>query len=147
MYQSKNIKSYLFIVCGALVFMVSAGCGNVAEDQPQLGEVTGQVTLDGKPLVDANVYFQPIEGGRNSTGVTDEQGNFTLGYLRELKGAKIGRHKVRISTYVEPVKGDDGKLTNPGKKELVPDKYNKNSELEEEVKAGDNTITFELTSS
>ncbi|WP_339733391.1 carboxypeptidase-like regulatory domain-containing protein [uncultured Gimesia sp.] len=119
----------------------------MAEDQPDLGKASGQVTLDGKPLPNANVFFQPVEGGRNSTGITDDQGNYILEYLRDSKGAKIGRHKVRVSRFVEPVKGDNGKIEDPGQKELVPDRYNQKTELEKDVKAGKNTINLELKTS
>lgn len=135
------------VVFCVLTSLTLVGCGTGVEDQPDLGRVTGQVTLDGQPLAGANIYFQPIEGGRNSTATTDDQGNYILDYLRDLKGAKIGQHKIRVSTFVEPVKGDDGKVENPGKKELVPDKYNKQTELEKEVKAGENVINLEIISS
>lgn len=146
----KIIKRQELSLCLGLCMLASLGlegCGSVADDQPDLGQVSGQVTLDGQPLAAANIYFQPVEGGRNSTATTDDQGNYVLDYLRDLKGAKIGQHKVRISTFVEPVKGDDGAVENPGKKELVPDKYNKQTELEKEVKAGENVINIEITSS
>jgi hypothetical protein len=92
--------------------------------------------LDGKPLAGAGVVFQPNSRGRDSMGVTDADGNYTLNYIRDVQGAVAGWHSVRITA------GDP--LT--GKSEPVPARFNVKTELRKEVKAGGNEINFELTS-
>ena len=110
-----------------------SGCG--AGDRPPLGAVHGRITLDGKPLTGARVGFAPQSGGRESSGVTDAEGNYELKYIRDVMGAKIGAHTVRISTA-----HDRARTT-----ETVPARYNVNSTLQKQVAAGDNVINFDLT--
>ena len=63
---------------------------------PELGSVSGTVTLGGKPLADAIVEFRPKEG-RPSSGKTNETGAYTLQYTSDYSGAKIGEHSVVVS--------------------------------------------------
>ncbi len=118
----------------ALCAVVISGCSHGT--RPPLGTVHGKVTLDGKPLAGAGVVFQPEGRGRDSTGFTDGDGNYTLNYIRDAQGAAVGWHSVRI-TAGDPV---------TGKPEPVPARYNVKSELRKEVKAGDNKIDFDLSS-
>jgi hypothetical protein len=122
---------------GTLVLLLGIailpGCGK--GDRPPLGTVHGRITLDGKPLSGARIGFVPKEAGRESSGITDAEGNYELKYLRDAMGAKVGGHKVSISTA-----HDRARTT-----ETVPAKYNVNSTLEKQVAAGDNVIDFELT--
>lgn len=120
------------------------GCGEgTPDDQPDLGTVTGKVTMDDKPLEKATVTFEPVEGGRPSTGETDADGMYELQYSPSANGAKIGKHRVRVST-ATTVSDDSGNDVNVA--ETVPDKYNKKTELEKEVKAGSNEIDLPLDS-
>jgi hypothetical protein len=122
-----------FVGLVVLVFG-SAGCGG-SSDTPELGEVHGQVKLDGNPLPKAMVKFQPVAGGRHSSGETDDNGEYELQYSLNAKGALIGKHKVSIST---GSKTDDESVP-----EKVPTKYNVQTELEVDVKAGDNELDFD----
>ncbi len=53
-------------------------------------EVSGTVTLDGKPLEGAMVGFYPASGGAPATGQTDSSGKFTL-------RVPAGKAKVSVS--------------------------------------------------
>lgn len=134
--------NYLKLLClTTLCLCLTVGCGGGAgSDQPDLGTVTGVVTMDGEPLPNVSVTFTPAEG-RPSNGVTDEAGKYELGYLRDTKGAVIGSHQVSITTPQDAP-------TPPGQKykDPIPAKYNTQTTLTEEVKAGDNTIDFKLES-
>jgi hypothetical protein len=123
----------------ALLLVFFAGCGG-ASDAPETGGVSGHVTLDGKPLPGAMIVFQP-EGGRPSNGRTDDEGYYELTYSRSQSGAMVGKHTVRITTYVEA--DDEG---NGAVEEKVPAKYNAKSELTKDVAAGDQDIDFDLKS-
>jgi len=103
--------------------------------------VSGVVTLDGEPLPGASVYFRPKTGGRTSTGATKEDGTFTLIYKNATTGAKVGEHDVTITTASEAIDPATGKPF----AELVPSKYNENTELTADVKPGSNPpFKFEL---
>ncbi|HET6572815.1 MAG TPA: hypothetical protein VFG68_04375 [Fimbriiglobus sp.] len=91
----------LLVLCGSAALL--SGCGG----GPDIAPVSGRVTMDGKPLANVYVTFQPNPGkdvenaGRGSVGVTDADGRFTLTYEGGRSGAVVGKHIVRI-TPVQP---------------------------------------------
>jgi|OM-RGC.v1.026183756 hypothetical protein len=122
--------------------MCCSGCGG-RSDRPAIATVEGTVTLDGRPLANANVWFDPLGGGRTSTAVTDSSGRFELLYTLGEKGAIIGEHDVRISTFVQGGDEPGSAATVP---ERVPSKYAAPSAIRKQVSAGKNTIDVELDS-
>lgn len=130
--------SSAFLLC--LFLSLAASCSNTPDDQPKLGTVSGKVTLDGAPLAGAFVRYYPTTG-RASGGVTDEEGNYELVFIRDEMGAVLGKHVVRITTRNE----DDDPFGTQGS-EKVPARYNKESTLEVTVEEGDNTFDFDLES-
>lgn len=152
-------RIFAIVVC-FVAGVAFVGCGN-----RNLGTVRGQVTMDGKPLPNALVTFVPVEGGGASTGVTDAEGNYELGYI-DTNGALIGKHKVTVTTmqkvessasmktlssddpeYMKQARGGKASDYNTAKvTEPIPPKYNAQTELEKEVKSGKNVIDLALTS-
>ncbi len=126
-----------------LLLCLAVGCSGTPADQPDLGTVSGTITLDGSPLANAKVEFQP-ESGRPSYGVTNSQGEYELEYSPDAKGAKIGQHTVRITSRAlgENAQGD----VVVTQAEQVPDVYNTKTELSVTVEPGDNDVPFELDS-
>jgi hypothetical protein len=109
-------------VCLACLFTV--GCRNQAYD---VAPVSGRVTLDGKPLADAQVIFQPIAGsdknaepGPGSFGSTDADGRYTLETVDPPEpGAVVGNHRVTITTAHHSANpADDSAAAMP--KEILP---------------------------
>jgi hypothetical protein len=128
-------SSLFFAAAVALaVLALVAGCGK--SDRPPLGKVSGTVTLDGQPLPEALVLFTPDGPGRTSQGVTDASGRYSVTYLRDIVGANLGRHMVRITTAREET----------GAKELLPAKYHAKTTLSATVSPGDNVVDFALDS-
>ncbi len=120
---------------------VAAGCHEAAP--ANVGQVSGRVTLAGEPLPDALVTFAPVkEGGTTALGRTKADGTYALSYAGEISGAEIGENRVLISTHNS---GDpDGDPPRAAVPEKVPAKYNNQTELKVEVKAGSNTFDFPL---
>jgi hypothetical protein len=127
-----------------------------------MGEVTGQVTMDGKPLPNAMVIFVPKEGGATATGVTDANGNYKLISL-DRTGALIGSHTVSITTvkkaeeappevssdsaeYAKQAMARASDYNDAVVREPIPARYNSKSELVKGVEKGSNVINFELKS-
>lgn len=128
----KMQRAFLVAFLTSTLAITSAGCRS--SDLPDLAEVSGTVTLDGKPLAGATVIFQPVEGGRSSQGRTDASGRYELVYLRDIEGAIVGQHEVSITTFSEE-----------SPEERVPAKYNRQTELLVEVAPGaENELNFEL---
>jgi len=124
-------------ICGAiglLGVLILSSCGT-KPDLPELGQVTGVVTLDDQPLAGANVTFIPTNS-RPCVGATDAEGRYTLYFNSETTGAPLGTHSVQISKM-----GEDGDTT-----ELIPASYNSNTKLSAAVVAGDNHHDFKLKS-
>ena len=129
-------------LCLISLFVVTQGigCGG-SSDRPPIGEVSGTITLDGKPLVRALVEFAP-EGGRVSYGTTDDNGYYELKYTNEVDGAMIGMHTVRIATSTagDIGEGDDKKAP----EEFVPPEFNTKTTQKAEVESGSNTFDFQI---
>ena len=126
---------FKFLVLGLLCHHL--GCSNRPSE---VAYVAGSVTLEGKPLANALVVFEPEGSGSPSMARTDTNGKYVLSYTPDIQGALIGKHRVRISTGSP---GDpDTKLKATA--EVVPKKYNTASELKREVVKGNNSIAIEL---
>ena len=128
-------------VCASLaIALLTSGC----RPGPKLSPVTGTVTLDGQPLADAQVEFQPTQGAAPSYGTTDAAGQYELRYTKDKLGAVVGSHVVRITTEttaVDPETGEEYQIP-----QRVPEKYNYRSELIRKVGPEPNTISFRLES-
>ena len=107
---------------------------------PNLAEVSGTITLDGKPLPKAMITFTPSSGGATSFGKSNDSGHYRMMFGENEPGAWIGANKVSIRT------GDVLPDNSGSVPELVPAAYNSNSTLTKDVVAGSNTIDFELNS-
>ncbi|WP_417848391.1 hypothetical protein [Thalassoglobus sp.] len=135
-----------FACCLTLGFVtLLCGCGGGVTDQPNLGRVTGVITLDDEPLSGAVVVFTP-ESGRSSMGETNEDGQYELVYIRDTKGATIGTHSVTISKQEAPAGANPNEPDAGSPAELVPARYNSATTLTAEVKAEGNEIDFPLKS-
>jgi len=135
-----SLKNFIFSV---MLCSVTGCMGDGAESVPDLADVSGVVTLDGAPLGNAKVIFEPQEvrekgRRRASSATTETDGSFELQYNADAAGATPGKHKVMI------IKLPD----NPDEagKQLIPAKFNDKTELTADVSKGDNTINFDLKS-
>lgn len=129
--MSRSVTAQLLIL--AVLLLAGAGCFGVS-DQPELGRVTGIVTLDGQPLAGVIVNFQP-ESGRAATAESDSKGYYDLVYIYGSNGAKVGKNAVSF-------RWPDG---SEGKKP-IPAKFAGKSELTADVKAGQNDLNWDLKS-
>ncbi len=144
------------------VLLFLAGCGvKTAADYSKLDLVAGSgtVTLNGQPLPDAVVMFENPEDGTVCVGLTDASGRYQLQVDSRKKGVTTGRKIVRISTATRipglnvgfdgeggaAEEGGEGAPAGPPQ-ELVPARYNKESQLTVEVTRNQTTYDFDLTS-
>ena len=131
-----NSVSRICLFATIALGLAVGGCGG----GPTLGRVEGTVSLDGKPLPNAKVEFQPTSGSP-SYGETDAAGFYSLMFSPGNEGAIPGQHIVRISTYQADPKPGSTEFT----PESVPEIYNSQSTLKETVETGSQTIDFNLT--
>ena len=132
------------------LFVSLIGCGGPSIDT---APVSGIVTLDGKPVADAGIYFQPADGGPAAYGSTDAEGHYSLTTVRT-PGALKGSHKVIISKIevLGIASEEDGLsgLVEPGgliEKYHIPPVYGtfQTSKLTAEVPAENDEVDFALT--
>jgi hypothetical protein len=84
----------------ALLVLAAAGCGSKKYTPVP---VSGVVTLDGKPVEKATVFFYAVgdeREGRPANGITDKNGEFRLSTLGTNDGALPADYKVVIHKYV-----------------------------------------------
>ena len=120
-----------------LLVATAAGCG---PSRPALLPAEGVVTLDGKPLAEASVIFQPTAGGRPAAGVTDAEGRFKLGTFSPRDGAVPGAHVVTVARS-EGTSPSDTRWISPKVYSLADQ-----SGLSATVASGSTKFTFDLSS-
>lgn len=134
-----------FFIIVLFTCLVASGCG---DGRLQLGEISGTVTLDGKPLAAGQIVFE-TDSRRAFGSITDGKIVDVTTY-KSGDGVVVGNHKVVIRP-----KLDEAALMAPpkrGKKVIpsktVPKKYHSSetSGLSAEVVRGKNELLFELTS-
>jgi hypothetical protein len=137
--------------------LVNAGCGS---KYPPTAQVKGKITINGKPVTTGRISFHPTTGERPALGHIGPDGAYSLTTFERGDGALLGHHKVSIkSTRIEnapPTPKDlkeeaefNAKGLLSGKPHLVflvDKKYydERTTDLEAEVKRGDNQINFDL---
>ncbi len=135
--------------CSQCHLLFQLGCGGGGGERPDLGYVEGTVTMDGTPLANVVLTFQP-DHARPAYGRTDDQGWYELVYTEGNPGATIGPHSVRISSADANSEDggnyEDGEGDGKSRGEKIPSKYTQGGELTADVKAGNNVFDFDLTS-
>ncbi|MCA9261436.1 MAG: hypothetical protein KDA61_19605 [Planctomycetales bacterium] len=120
------------LLCSAAALTALACVVSCQQTATPLANVSGKVTLDGRPLVGAVVSFQPQmrDGkppGPGSVGRTDVEGRYALATVRGEPGATPGVHVVRIySRSSENLAASDDESS---EEERVPERYNYQSTL------------------
>lgn len=137
-----------WMCCAALfVTLGLSGCGS--SEGYSLVPVSGTITLDGQPLADATVSFQPTGGatlGPGSAAVTDSSGKFELktSEADSRSGAVVGSHQVQI-TGIQDTRDASDDTVKPAAKDPVPQRY-RDPGLTFDVPAdGTDKANFELT--
>jgi hypothetical protein len=118
----------------------SGGC----QKGPAIGTVEGEVTLDGQPLKDGRVLFTPVDGQGQTGGATITDGKFTA----EMPVAKmtVAINANRVIGRKPVYEGDPKSPMMDVVEELIPQRYNVNTELTLDVKEGKQTVKYELKS-
>jgi hypothetical protein len=130
---------------GILLAMIAVGCGT--GDAAKTAPVSGAITLNGQPLANATVVFQPQalgNPGPPSYGTTNDAGKYTLLCEGGKAGAVIGTHLVSISTRIMRPSPENSDVEIEVAKERVPEQYRLQPPKFEVSKAGTADANFEL---
>ncbi len=133
------VQSQRIALLGLLAVWALSGCAQSSTH----GTVNGTVTLDGKSLPTGTVRFVPVDGASQTASAMVQEGEFTA-------TVPIGRMRVEFSA--SKVVGQQ-KMYNTSDSpevdmvaELLPPRYNVQSELTLDVQAGTQDAPFELSS-
>ncbi|MFP6602611.1 MAG: hypothetical protein VB862_08795 [Pirellulaceae bacterium] len=169
-YERENSMRNSFLWLGVVALMVSSlGCGAKSED---VNPVTGKITYEGKPLVDARIRLQATNAGASRVYACDStaDGSFAIeaAYADGTKqGAPVGKYKVLVGKFektaapetsdpdadeamelemVEGMQEGEDPTESMSAKTQINEKFNNSSTtpLELEVVAGENTFTIDL---
>jgi hypothetical protein len=129
------VRSVSIVAFTAVVLAI--GCESKLT-APPTAEVSGTVTLDGKPLADGDVMFANPAGGFPPDVLAVKNGAF--------KGmAKTGKAKVEIRAYRPATKKPTTAESVAGPENYLPARFNTASTLTAEITAtGLNPATFEV---
>jgi hypothetical protein len=120
-----------------LLLSLATGCAD-----PNEATLGGTVSIDGQQAKEGSIAFFPVDGQARTTGAKIVDGKYT---------ATVPLGKTRIEIRVPKVVGQrklydtPNSETQPILQEMLPAKYNNQSELELEIKPGKNEKNFELT--
>ncbi|MBA4064672.1 MAG: hypothetical protein C0501_13350 [Isosphaera sp.] len=124
--------------------LFAAGCG----DGVVRREVSGTVRLEGTPVAQGLIEFEPLDGQPTRTSADIKGGEFRL---PQNEGLADGRYQVRISATgrTDPIPVPPGHVGPPPvpkewQVRKIPDRYNRNSDLAVEVGDKENVFPFEL---
>jgi hypothetical protein len=114
--------------------LVLGGCGKRQDRH----EVTGEVTLQGRPLDDGIIQFAPLDGQATGDGAQIVQGKYRI---PKEKGLAPGKYKVTIyggdgSSGAGDASPDSPRAGMKPGQERVPAEYNKQSKVVAEVTRG-----------
>jgi len=130
-------------LCGLLAIISLAGCSGGDGVVP----VAGIVTLDGTPLIEATVAFDPVRGGSGTVYVatTDTSGEYALKDLDGSAGAPPGSYRISIST-AKPLSPGPVNEDTKFSPERVPAKYLSGQLTFDVPPGGTESANFDLSS-
>ncbi|WP_013627005.1 transthyretin-like family protein [Rubinisphaera brasiliensis] len=150
------MKSFSVVALGLL--FVCSGCGGGAGTDPwsqsrkETHRVQGKLVLDGLPLSNATIVFRSEQEDIAASGISDENGEFTLTTYEPGDGAVVGTHTVIVQKFDPNTLPENIDLDMvdevPEPKLLTPEKYSEfgTSDLTATVDAsGQNSITLDIS--
>lgn len=138
---------FFLLITTALWMGTGCGGGGPVYEGPQRVPVTGTVKFDGQAVTSGSIMFVPQGTDQAPAGGIIADGNYSI---REGIGPNLGKYQVKISWLEESGEEiDEEEVDEDGEpiwvpKELIPAKYNEESELTVEISAGPNTHDFDL---
>jgi hypothetical protein len=139
----RRLALFSWALLGALALGTLGGCS----DPRQRQEITGEITLKGKPVEDGFIHFEPLDGQATGDGAQIVNGKYRI---PKGKGLSPGKYKVIIIAGNEMSGEGNASPDSPnaGKrqpKERIPPEYNERSNVVKEVtKDGPNKFDFAI---
>ena len=135
---TKPLKTSIFFTLFLIPTLL--GCGGT-----QRQSIEGTVTFNGEKVAQGSIKFIPTTGTKGpSGGALIEDGKFSI---PAEKGVYTGNFRVEILATKETGRQSQDVMGEVTKERVqyIPPKYNRNSELTQEITGGHNELTFDLT--
>ena len=126
----------------ALLLSAVACLCTACSQGPATGLVTGEVTLDGKPLEKGHLEFIPVDGQGQTGGMQIAGGKFSGPIPVAKMRVKIHAPKVVKGTY----QAYPGAPLEDDVVEALPARYHEKSDITLDVKRGKQEVKYELQS-
>jgi hypothetical protein len=123
--------------CLLFLVLLVFGC----QQGPPLGEVSGTVKFESEPIENATVMFTHAEG-RAAFARTDANGFYELNFSDGRAGALLGENAISIETGRVGSDAEGNIVEYP---EILPAKYNVESEITRTIEPGAQILDFDLT--
>ncbi len=147
--KSRTLCLHCAGFAAALFALASASCADKKSEisgKLPVFPVAGQLTMDGQPMPDAQIFFFPVESVPKGASkirphaTTDEEGNFRVATYGVEDGAPVGEYRVTVSW-----KGENSTTTGgdtDDRPEKVPARYRnpQTTRLKATVTEGQNTL-------
>ncbi len=130
---------YAAFLC-ALGLVILAGCGSGKSS------VEGTVAFDGAPVDGGAIVFQPDGSSGTQVGAEIKGGKYSID---SAKGLPPGKYRVLITwqkaTGKQVANKSDAGTTVDETKQIIPTRYNSQTELSADIKSGSNSgVNFDL---
>ena len=126
----------------ALLLLAAASLFTGCSQGPAMGLVTGEVTLDGKPLEKGHLEFTPLDGQGQTGGMQITGGKFSGPIPVAKMRVKIHAPKVIKGAY----QAYAGAPLEDDVVEALPARYHEKSDITLDVKRGKQEVKYELQS-
>jgi hypothetical protein len=139
MFSWPHLSRYLLLTVAILALV---GCGS----DGGRSVVQGAVKYGGEPVDEGGIGFLPEEESEGQVRATGHivDGRYTLDHGR---GPFPGKYRVEIYWHKKTgkqIRNPSGEGARDERKQVIPAKYNTQTELQVEVKPGRNTFDFDL---
>lgn len=132
-------KNRFWAAC-AVILVTLAVLGGCGPSGPERILVSGKVTYSGDPVIEGVVRFQPIEGTKAPVAISPiKDGTYTADALG---GVIPGIYQVQIRSF-QPTTQPTGGM-GPEPTQLLPPKYNTQSEIKLEIAPGSGYIEHDF---
>lgn len=128
-------RNWLVVVIVAAALAVHVGCSGAAR-MPAAYSVAGLVTVDGEPLNEGAIAFEPADGRGGVYGGQIRDGRYDV---------KVAAGPKKVSIVGMKELGVIGPTGQPAPSQFLPAKYNTRTELAATVEPRTNDIPFVLT--
>jgi hypothetical protein len=130
-------RSTWAMTVGIAVASMVSGMGCRRNDGPERVALSGSVTFQGRPVQEGQIRFVPL--GATTAPVTIGAIRDGAYAMRGGQGVPVGTHRVEITAFNpnDPVPMGPGSAP---RKQLLPSKYNRQSELTITIQSGANAL-------